>query len=138
MELGQILCIDGIEGVSLQVGADSHKVGQILNVQVGSILGEHTLHGLVCFRLGCLIGGAAGSGIESIDLPSSVTTIGEYAFDNCASLTSVNCYPTTPPTLGNIYVFDHTTTIHVPATAYEEYLNAENWKRLKAQIVGDL
>jgi hypothetical protein len=79
-----------------------------------------------------------GSGIESIDLPSSVTTIGEYAFDNCASLTAVNCYPTTPPTLGNIYVFDHTTTIHVPATAYEEYLNAENWKRLKDQIVGDL
>lgn len=77
-------------------------------------------------------------GITSITIPASVTTIGEYAFNNCNALTDVYCRPTTPPTLDNIYAFEYGTKIHVPASAYKEYLNAENWKRLSDRIVGDL
>ena len=71
-------------------------------------------------------------------IPASTTTIGEYAFAGCESLTHVACYPTTPPALGNIYAFDARCSISVPATAYEEYISAEVWSRLADRISGDL
>ena len=78
------------------------------------------------------------SQLAHIDIPSGVTTIGEYAFDNCDSLTNVACYPTTPPTLGNIYAFGQKCHISVAATAYNSYIEADNWKRIADRIIGDL
>lgn len=76
--------------------------------------------------------------LTHIAIPSSVIAIGNYAFDNCASLTKVACYPTTPPSLGNIYSFGYNCEISVPASAYNDYIEADNWKRIADRITGDL
>lgn len=47
------------------------------------------------------------STMTSVTIPASVTYIEEYAFDYCIGLTSVICKATTPPVMGGIYVFDH-------------------------------
>ena len=47
----------------------------------------------------------APAGLTSYTIPDSVTTIGDYAFLSCYSLTSVYCEATTPPSLGGSFVF---------------------------------
>jgi hypothetical protein len=42
-----------------------------------------------------------GTGLTSLTLPSSITSIQAYAFSGCTSLTSVNCLGSTPPSLGS-------------------------------------
>ena len=42
----------------------------------------------------------------TITIPSNVTSIGEGAFKNCTSITTVYCKPTNPPTCGR-YAFDN-------------------------------
>lgn len=74
------------------------------------------------------------SQITSFKIPSEVTFIGEYAFNNCSSLQNVVCYPTQPPTLGNIYTFGNTATLHVPEEAIASYLVANNWRELQHRI----
>ncbi len=38
--------------------------------------------------------------LRSVSLPSTLTTIGDYAFTSCDALTTINSYATTAPTLG--------------------------------------
>lgn len=60
--------------------------------------------------------------ITTIDLPSTITDIGNQCFRYCSSLATVNCYATTAPTLTGSNQFQNTsaTQIHVPvgATGY--------------------
>ena len=77
------------------------------------------------------------SSIESFDIPASVTVIDDYAFNNCTSLANIYCHPTTPPTLGD-YAIKYPTIVHVPATSYNDYIEAEKWKSIKDRVVGDM
>ena len=77
--------------------------------------------------------------LTSVTIPDSVTTIGNYAFYYCRSLTSVYCEATTPPTLGDSYVFDYNASgrkIYVPAESVEAYKAATNWSEYADYIVG--
>ena len=77
--------------------------------------------------------------LTSVTIPDSVTTIGNYAFYYCRSLTSVYCEATTPPTLGDSYVFDYNASgrkIYVTAESVKAYKAAENWSEYAADIVG--
>ena len=77
--------------------------------------------------------------LTSITIPDSVTTIGAWAFSSCSSLTSVYCKATVPPTLGNTAVFDSISSdckIYVPAESVEAYKSATRWDEYASSIVG--
>jgi hypothetical protein len=59
-----------------------------------------------------------------------VTSIGEYAFYYCTSLTSITCKATTPPTVGSsaFYGVSKSISVHVPCGCVEAYKAANGWK----------
>ena len=79
------------------------------------------------------------SSLTSVNIPDSVTKIGENAFCYCPSLTSVYCKATTPPVLGNSYVFEENGSsrkIYVPTGSVNAYKSATNWSEYASAIVG--
>ena len=83
-----------------------------------------------------------GCSLENITIPSSVESIGEYAFGYCTGLHSVYCEPTTPPIAQfnwNWYAFDNNAEdrlIYVPAESVDAYKSATGWSDYADVIVG--
>lgn len=79
-----------------------------------------------------------GAGIAGeIEIPSTVTKIGEYCFAY-TGITTVICKPTTPPALGSDAFSSDTVgfTIKVPAASVAAYKAATNWSSYADYIVG--
>ena len=77
------------------------------------------------------------SGLTSVIIPSSVTSIGRNAFYYCRILTSVTVEATTPPTLGaNAFTSNAVSgrKIYVPAESVEAYKAATNWMNYAEDI----
>ncbi len=74
------------------------------------------------------------SGLTSVTIPNSVTSIGNFAFGNCTNMKDVYCYAKDVPNTGN-NAFDGTPTetsiLHVPASAVEAYSAAWPWSDFK-------
>jgi hypothetical protein len=69
------------------------------------------------------------SGITSIIIPASVTTIGSWAFDYCNSLASITSLSPVPPTTGeNTFNECPIVAVYVPADAIDTYQSADGWK----------
>ena len=71
------------------------------------------------------------SSLTSITIPNSVTSIGSSAFRNCSALTSVTCEATTPPTIGE-YAFDgvsNSLPVYVPCGTVSAYNAAIGWNQ---------
>ena len=68
-------------------------------------------------------------------IPEGVTSIGNYAFFGCSSLTNFTCMASVPPTLGSNAFRGMYGTIHVPASSVEAYKAAEGWKEYADQIL---
>ena len=67
------------------------------------------------------------SSLTSITIPNSVTSIGDNAFENCSGLTNIKMMPSIPPATGHgLFIFTNPTTIYVPKGAKEAY-NVEPW-----------
>ena len=67
--------------------------------------------------------------LKKIELPASVTSIGQRAFEGCSVLGNVYMLPTTPPGISaNTFSDYNTPTLHVPADAKTSYTKADNWK----------
>ena len=68
------------------------------------------------------------SGLTSLTIPSSVTSIGNYAFKGCSGLTSIYVYPEKLPKLGE-KVFDGCNAknckVYVPTGTYDDYWLSE-------------
>ena len=76
--------------------------------------------------------------IAVVTIGNSVTVIGEGAFQNCSSLTSVYCKPTTTPVVG-AELFDSDDSIskiYVPANSVAAYKSASGWSDYSSYIVG--
>lgn len=79
--------------------------------------------------------------LSSVTIPSTVASIYAYAFYGCSSLKRVEIHATTPPTLGNAYVFENTPItnaygyIYVPSGSVDAYKSASGWINYKNKIL---
>lgn len=71
-----------------------------------------------------------------ITIPSTVTSIGSSAFSYCTSLVTINCKPTTPPTIGSGAFAGNVTgrKLYVPVGSGEAYKSANVWKNYSSYI----
>lgn len=68
--------------------------------------------------------------LKKIEIPASVTSIGESCFESCSVLSHIYMNATTPPTIQANTFSDYTTpTLHVPSSAKTAYTRADNWKQ---------
>ena len=67
-----------------------------------------------------------------------VTSIGEDAFEDCSSLTSVYCKAITPPKCGSWVFYNNASgrTIYVPTESVDAYKSASGWSEYYYDIVG--
>lgn len=66
------------------------------------------------------------TGITSLTIPGSVTSIGDSAFSGCCGVKYFYCNALTPPTLGS-NCFPSRANIIVPAIAYAQYKSNSQW-----------
>ena len=71
------------------------------------------------------------SSLASVTIPESVTSIGSGAFSGCSSLNEINCLATVPPVCGTdcFYGVDkENCTLNVPVGTEDAYKAAKGWK----------
>ena len=96
-----------------------------------SLVADNSLHsiGAEAFR-GCM-------GLSSVEIGEGINQIDGKAFMGCTALKSVKCYATTPPQLGDKYVFDYNAEgrkIYVPGESLDTYKSHEVWSRYADSI----
>lgn len=76
------------------------------------------------------------SALTTIELPASIESIGDYAFQGCPAIVSVTCKALNPPTMGDGIFYDSSALehIYVPAWSVEAYKAATEWS-LNAAII---
>ncbi len=78
------------------------------------------------------------SALTSITIPNRVTSIEDYAFNNCYGLCDVYCYAEKLPSTGAEIFYGtniSNATLHVPAASIESYKSQEPWSSFK-KIIG--
>lgn len=76
------------------------------------------------------------SELTSVNIGNSVTYIGERAFYACNNLTNVYCYAVNPPTCFEKTFETYSATLHVPASSLAAYFTAPIWCNFE-NIIGD-
>lgn len=74
--------------------------------------------------------------LASVKLPSTLSSIGQFAFAYCP-LTDITNASLIPQPIGADTFTDYTGTLHVSMNALEAYKTAEYWKNF-SNIVGDM
>lgn len=90
--------------------------------------------GVTLLDMGC---GGCDSSMEQLVLPSTLDSIGYFAFLECFKLKDITVKATTPPLCGEregYHPFNDsftTATLHVPAGCTDAYKEAETWKKFQ-------
>ena len=73
--------------------------------------------------------------LEEVTLPSALTSVGKTAFYNCQSLSVINLYATTPPSV-NESAFSGASkfTLIVPVESMQDYIRSD-WSRYASEII---
>ena len=70
--------------------------------------------------------------LTSITIPSSVTSIGDWAFASCSNLKTINCNPTAPPTIFSVtFSNQNNIQLKVPEGCKSAYQSAQYWNKFK-------
>ena len=75
--------------------------------------------------------------LNSISLPNTIMTIGDYGFNSSQALTSIICEAVTPPTCGqDVFggIDKSTCKLYVPSESVEAYKAADKWKDFATNI----
>ena len=72
--------------------------------------------------------------IGSLTIPSTITNIDYYAFDECMGLNPVKSYMVNPPTINLPGWVTGASTLYVPEGSLEKYKATEAWKNFKEII----
>lgn len=82
--------------------------------------------------------------LQTLTLPSSVTSIADHAFDDCPSLARLNILAETPPTLEyyaqgydaikTLMTGNANVVVYVPSTALSAYRSATGWSAYSSRI----
>ena len=78
------------------------------------------------------------SGLTSLTIPNSVTSIGSEAFSGCKNITDVYCYAEkVPSTKFNAFqdAYVEYATLHVPVASIESYRSTEPWSSFGKIVV---
>ena len=75
------------------------------------------------------------SRLTTLLLPASISSIGDFAFSRCSSLTHLYCYAETPPSLQphSLQGARYDLTVWVPRKSVELYMKAEGWSMYNIQ-----
>ena len=60
-------------------------------------------------------------GLRDIDLPYTLETIGEYSFNGCRRLITINCYPLLPPIAESTSFSNYSANLYAPCDNLKEY-----------------
>ena len=76
------------------------------------------------------------SALTTIELPASIESIGDYAFQGCPAIISVTCKALNPPTMGDGIFYDSSALehIYVPAWSVDAYKAANEWS-INASVI---
>lgn len=73
--------------------------------------------------------------LKSVILPTTLTTLGSYAFYDCTDLEIVVCEATVPPTFGSNALKNTPCIIYVPDESITAYREASNWSAYADRIL---
>ena len=67
--------------------------------------------------------------VKSVSLPSTLQSIGSYAFESCTNLDTITCGAATPPTTvsNSFYGVNSAATLQVPTESVSAYQAADGW-----------
>ena len=77
------------------------------------------------------------TGLRTIDIPKTVSVIGDRAFGDCSDLQEVRVFNSEPSTIAAAYAFDESVskaTLVVPVGAKSAYESDEAWKHFGSII----
>ena len=66
--------------------------------------------------------------LENIEIPNSVTYIGNFAFNSCNSLIQITCKAIEPPVCEDNTFSDFSADLFVPAESIDHYKTADIWQ----------